>query len=70
MISGCWCQQRLKRSGMPHTVNELVDEHEVRLDSLLVDLAKVRLGDRNETVQKLEDQRGIRVVPAWTVSPS
>jgi hypothetical protein len=42
-------------------VKQLIDQHEVVLDGLLVELAKVGLAQRNQTIYKLEDQSGIGV---------
>ena len=47
----------------PRTVNKLVYEDKVVLDSLFVNLAEVRLRDGDEAVTVLEDERSIGVTP-------
>jgi hypothetical protein len=42
-------------------VEQLVHQHKVVLDSLLVELPKVRLSESHQPVQKLKHQRGIRI---------
>ena len=44
------------------TVNELIDQNKVTLHRLFINLAEVCLGNRDETIAKLENQRGISVV--------
>lgn len=43
------------------TIEEFVDEHKVVLDSLLIQLIEVRLGDAQESIQELEDESGVCV---------
>lgn len=43
------------------TIQQLVDQHKVVLDGLLVKLAKVPLSQLNQPVEELKDQRGIGV---------
>lgn len=43
------------------TVQQLVDQHKVVLDGLLVKLAKVPLSQLDQPVEELKDQRGIGV---------
>lgn len=50
------------------TVDELVNEHEVIFHRLLVELAKVGPRDGNESVEELEDEGGICIIPAGSVS--
>ena len=49
------------------TINELVDQHEVVLDCLLVNFPEVRLGDGNESVAELEDKGRIGIAPEGIV---
>jgi hypothetical protein len=44
-----------------HTVQQLVDEHKVVLDRLLVKLAKVAPPQLDEAVEELKDERRVRV---------
>lgn len=53
-ISGCFWEEK-------PTIQQLVDQHEVVLDGLLVKLAKVPLSQLDQPVEELKDQRGIGV---------
>jgi len=43
------------------TVQQLVHQHKVVLDGLLVELAKVPLAQHDQAVQELEDERGVGI---------
>ena len=49
------------------TINELVDQHEVVLDCLLVNFPEVRLGDGDESVAELKDKGRIGIAPKGVV---
>lgn len=44
-----------------HTIQQLINKHEITLHSLLVKLPKIPLPQRHESVQKLKHQRCIRI---------
>lgn len=46
---------------VPHTIQQLVDEHEITLHCLLIKLPKISLPQRNQPVQKLKHQRRVRI---------
>lgn len=51
-------------SPVVRTIYKLVNEHEVVLNALFVNLAKVRLGDRVEPVKELENESSICIGPS------
>lgn len=57
---GCVGGRGMIQAGMP-TVQELVNEHEVVLNSILVELAEIPLTQANETVEKLKDNSCVGV---------
>ena len=56
-------KQARRRSVSKLTIEKLIDEDEIVLDSLFVQFVEVRLGDAQEAVQKLEHESGICVAP-------
>src|SRR4051794_40683900 len=63
MISGRrWSAHVLAGRGREeHTIEKLVDQHKVVLDSFLVKLAKVATAELDQAVQELKDEGGIGV---------
>lgn len=66
MISVCWRYSvsigaSVRTDTRQRTIQQLIDEHKVVLDGLLVKLAKVPLSQLDQPVEELKDQRGIGV---------
>jgi hypothetical protein len=55
---------------MDFTVDQLIYEHKIVLDSLLIDLSKIRLGNQDEPVAELEHQGGVGVTPSSVCQPA
>lgn len=50
-----------KTTSRLHTVEQLVDQHEIVLDGFFVEFPKIALPQHNEPVEELEDQCGIGI---------
>jgi hypothetical protein len=52
------------------TIDQLIYKHEIVLDSFLVDLSEIRLGNQDKSVAELEHQRRVGVTPGSVCQPA